>query len=37
VSVNAAISKFSGIVQCDVLISNSVVSQDYTPGAGNIW
>jgi len=37
VSVNAAISKFSGIVQCDVLVSNSVVSQSYTPGAGNIW
>ena len=37
VSVNAAISKFSGIVQCDLLISNSVVSQSYTPGAGNIW
>ena len=37
VSVNAAISKFSGVVQCDVLISNSVVSQSYTPGAGNIW
>jgi hypothetical protein len=37
VSVNATISKFSGVVQCDTLISNSVVSQSYTPGAGNIW
>jgi uncharacterized protein involved in type VI secretion and phage assembly len=37
VSVNAAISKFSGVVQCDTLISNSVVSQSCTPGAGNIW
>jgi uncharacterized protein involved in type VI secretion and phage assembly len=37
VNVNAAISKFSGVVQCDTLISNSVVSQSYTPGAGNIW
>jgi uncharacterized protein involved in type VI secretion and phage assembly len=37
VSVSAAISKFSGVVQCDTLISNSVVSQSYTPGAGNIW
>jgi hypothetical protein len=37
VSVGAAISKFSGVVQCDTLISNSVVSQTYTPAAGNIW
>jgi len=37
VNVNAGISKFSGIVQCDTLISNSVVSASYTPGAGNIF
>ena len=37
VSVSAAISKFSGVVQCDTLISNNVISQSYTPGAGNIW
>jgi uncharacterized protein involved in type VI secretion and phage assembly len=37
VSVNAGMSKFSGVVQCDTLISNSVVSASYTPGAGNIW
>jgi phage baseplate assembly protein gpV len=37
VNVNAAMSKFSGIVQCDTLISNTVVSSAYTPGAGNIW
>jgi hypothetical protein len=37
VSVGAAISKFSGVVQCDTLISNSVVSQSYAPAAGNIW
>ncbi len=37
VTVNAGISKFSGIVQCDTLITNSVVSASYTPGAGNIW
>jgi uncharacterized protein involved in type VI secretion and phage assembly len=36
-SVNAAISKFSGVVQCDTLISDSVVSGSYSPGAGNIW
>jgi uncharacterized protein involved in type VI secretion and phage assembly len=37
VSVNAGMTKFSGVVQCDTLISNSVVSASYTPGAGNIW
>lgn len=37
VAVNAGMSKFSGVVQCDTLISNSVVSSSYTPGAGNIW
>jgi len=37
VTVNAGMSKFSGVVQCDTLISNSVVSASYTPGAGNIW
>jgi len=36
VTVNAGLSKFSGVVQCDTLISNSVVSASYTPGAGNI-
>lgn len=37
VQVDAGISKFSGVVQCDTLISNSVISASYTPGAGNIW
>ncbi|HYY96682.1 MAG TPA: phage baseplate assembly protein V [Pyrinomonadaceae bacterium] len=37
VTVNAGMSKFSGVVQCDTLISNSVVSASYTPGAGNVW
>jgi uncharacterized protein involved in type VI secretion and phage assembly len=37
VTVNSGMSKFSGVVQCDTLISNSVVSASYTPGAGNIW
>ena len=36
VTVNAGMSKFSGVVQCDTLITNSVVSSSYTPGAGNI-
>ena len=37
VTVNAGLSKFSGVVQADTVISNSVVSASYTPGAGNIW
>jgi uncharacterized protein involved in type VI secretion and phage assembly len=37
VTVDAGMSKFSGVVQCDTLISNSVISASYTPGAGNIW
>ena len=37
VGVNTSLAKFSGVVQCDSLISNSVVSASYSPGAGNIW
>jgi hypothetical protein len=37
VTVNAPMSKFSGVVQCDVLIANTVVGTSYTPGVGNLW
>lgn len=37
VSVNSSFTRFNGAVQCDTLISNSVISASYTPGAGNIW
>ena len=37
VTVNAGLSKFSGVVQADTVICNSIVSASYTPGAGNIW
>ncbi len=37
VTVDAALSKFSGVVNCDTLITNAVVSSSYTPGAGNVW
>jgi uncharacterized protein involved in type VI secretion and phage assembly len=37
VTVNAGMSKFSGVVQADTVISQSVISASYTPGAGNIW
>ena len=36
VTVNSSTAKFSGIVQCDTLIANSVVASSYTPGAGNL-
>jgi len=37
VQVDAGMSKFSGVVQADTIITNSIVSASYTPGAGNIW
>jgi len=37
VKVDAGLSKFSGVVQADTVIANSVISASYTPGAGNIW
>lgn len=37
VTVDAGMSRFSGVVQADTVISNSVVSASYTPGAGNVW
>lgn len=36
-TVNAGMSTFSGVVQADTVITNSVISTSYTPGAGNIW
>jgi len=37
VDVEAAISTFSGVISCDVLITNTVIASTYTPGAGNVW
>jgi uncharacterized protein involved in type VI secretion and phage assembly len=37
VNVNSGFSRFSGVVQADTVITNSIVSASYTPGAGNIW
>jgi uncharacterized protein involved in type VI secretion and phage assembly len=36
VTVNAGMSRFSGVVQCETMISNSVISASYSPGAGNV-
>jgi len=37
VNVHAAMAKFDGVVKCETLITNSVISSSYTPGAGNVW
>jgi uncharacterized protein involved in type VI secretion and phage assembly len=37
VTVDSGMSRFSGVVQADTVICNSIVSASYTPGAGNIW
>jgi hypothetical protein len=36
-TIDAGMSKFSGAVQADTVIANSIVAASYTPGAGNIW
>lgn len=36
VNVNAGLSRFSGVVQADTIIANSVIAASYTPGAGNL-
>jgi hypothetical protein len=28
---------FSGVVQADTIITNTIIAATYTPGAGNIW
>lgn len=37
VSVDTPMAIFSGVVQAQTVISTSVISASYTPGAGNIW
>jgi hypothetical protein len=37
VTVNAAMSTFSGMVKCDVMQATTVIATTYTPGAGNVW
>ncbi len=36
-TVDAPLSKFSGVVKAETVITNAVVSSTYTPGAGNVW
>ena len=37
VEMNAGLARFSGVLQCDTLLANSVVATSYSPGAGNLW
>jgi len=37
VNVHSGVAQFDGLIQCQSLITNAVVSSSYTPGAGNIW
>ena len=37
VTVNAPLTRVNGILQSDTLITDSVISASYSPGAGNIW
>jgi uncharacterized protein involved in type VI secretion and phage assembly len=37
VNVHSAAAIFDGLVQCQSLITNAVISPSYTPGAGNVW
>jgi hypothetical protein len=37
ITVDAGMAKFSGLIQADTFIANSVLASSYTPGAGNIW
>jgi hypothetical protein len=37
VTVDAPTTQFSGIVKADTVITNTVIANTYTPGAGNVW
>ena len=36
VDINAATTESDGIIECTTVITESVVSENYTPGAGNV-
>ncbi|MBB5019140.1 uncharacterized protein involved in type VI secretion and phage assembly [Chitinivorax tropicus] len=37
VNIHAPMTKCDGVVKCETLITQAVISPSYTPGAGNIW
>ncbi len=36
-TVDSGMSRFSGVVRADTMITNTIVASTYTPGAGNVW
>lgn len=36
-TVDSGMSRFSGVVRADTVITNTIVASTYTPGAGNLW
>jgi hypothetical protein len=37
INLRAPMVRADGIVKCSTLITESVISPSYTPGAGNVW
>lgn len=37
ITVDCDMTKFSGAVQADTVIANTVIAASYSPGAGNVW
>jgi hypothetical protein len=37
VTVSTPMTTFTGVIQADTIMANSVVASSYTPGAGNLW
>jgi len=37
ITFDTPVTKFSGQLQADTVITNTVIANTYTPGVGNIW
>ena len=37
VYVDSPFTYVTGLLYCETLVTNSVISPSYTPGAGNVW
>ena len=37
VKVDTAFAEFTGMLKCQTLLTTTVISSVYTPGAGNVW
>jgi hypothetical protein len=36
-TINAAVTKATGVLEADTVKCNTMIASTYTPGAGNIW